>query len=175
MNLNFPNNPTISWIIRTKNEEKWLGKVLEVLYMQSRLDFEVILIDSGSTDKTLEIASFYPIRKIIKIDQQDFGYSYSLNIGISHAWGEFIGIISAHSLPISRNWYQDSFKNFSDKNVAGVTGTYSSLPDGAYNEKLWDIHNHINRINKDNFYMGFQKQDYYKQVSNTNFMFRKSL
>lgn len=48
-------NPLTSWIIRVKNEEKWIGMVLEELMLQSRLDFEILIIDSDSTDKTIEI------------------------------------------------------------------------------------------------------------------------
>lgn len=175
MNLDFPKKPTTTWVIRTKNEEKWIGRVLESLYMQSRLDFEVIIVDSGSTDNTLKIASKFPIRKIINLKQKDFSYGYALNIGIAEAWGDFIGIISAHSLPISNSWYQNAFSNFADPNIAGVAGTYSSLPDSNYEEKLWDTHYHINRINKENFYTGFTKENYFTKSSNTNFMLRKSL
>lgn len=175
MPITFPQKPTTSWIIRTKNEEKWLGKVLETMYMQSRLDFEIIIVDSGSADKTLQIVQEYPIRKIINIKQEDFSYGYALNIGISESWGDYIGILSAHSLPISRTWYQDGFSNFIDSNIAGVAGTYSALPDGAIEEKLWDTHYHINRLNKDNYFSGFTKENNFDKPSNTNFMLRKSL
>jgi len=175
MNLKYPQKPTTSWIIRTKNEEKWLPKVLETLYLQSRLDFEIIIVDSGSTDNTIQIANQFPIRRIIEIKQEDFSYGYALNLGISESWGDFVGILSAHSLPISRTWYQDAFSNFEDKMVAAVGGTYSALPDGVIEEKLWDTQYHINRLNDQNYYLGFQKENYYKTTSNTNFILRKTL
>ena len=73
-----------SIIIRTKNEEKWIGKVLEVLMQQSYKDFEIIVVDSGSTDRTLEIVKKYPI-KLIEIPQKDFTYPYALNVGCKSA------------------------------------------------------------------------------------------
>ena len=112
MNIEFPNNPTTSWVIRTKNEEKWVGKVLETLLMQSRLDFEIIIVDSGSQDNTLEILKNFPIRKLIQIKPENFQYAYALNLGIREAWGNYIGIISAHSLPVSRTWYKMLFVIF---------------------------------------------------------------
>lgn len=90
--------------------------------MQSRLDFEVIIVDSGSTDRTLEIAKDFPIRKVINLPESDFNYSYALNLGIKEFWGKYLGIISGHSLPVSRTWYEDAMKNFSDPKMAAVTG-----------------------------------------------------
>lgn len=164
--MNFYKHPTTSWVIRTQNEEKWLGKVLQSLFLQSRLDFEVIIVDSESTDKTLEIIQSYPIRKLIKIKSSTFNYSVTLNIGIKESWGKYIGIISGHSLPISRTWYQQAIENFRDQNVAAVTGNYHSLPDGSYEEKLLDLHFNINEL---------QKQHYCKWMTNTNAIIRKDL
>jgi glycosyltransferase involved in cell wall biosynthesis len=61
----FPKKPTTSWVIRTLNEEKWLPKVLEALFAQSRLDFEVIIVDNESNDTTLAVLYTFPIRKVI--------------------------------------------------------------------------------------------------------------
>lgn len=49
-------NPTVSIIIRTKNEEKYLGQVLEMIKRQTYRDFAIIIVDNCSSDKTLEIA-----------------------------------------------------------------------------------------------------------------------
>ncbi len=173
--LQFPKNPTTSWVIRTKNEEKWLAKVLETLFLQSRLDFEIIIVDSGSTDKTLEIASSFPIRKIMKILPEEFNYSYALNLGIQEAWGKYLGIISAHSLPISRTWYAEAFRNFADPKVACVGGQYTSLPDGSYNEKLGDLRYHIYRISQSDLFKGVQREEYFREITNTNCIIRKDL
>lgn len=175
LKLDFPKHPTTSWIIRTKNEEKWIGKVLEALLMQDRLDFEILIVDSGSTDHTLEITEKYPIRKIIKISPAEFQYAYALNLGIQESWGKYMGIISAHSLPSSRKWYSEAFKNFEDPKVAAVGGNYTSLPDGDYIEKLGDMIYHINQINEGNLFSGFQKDYAFTDFTNTNSMIRKDL
>ncbi len=166
MELNFPKNPTTSWIIRTKNEEKWLGEVLKSLFSQSRLDFEVIIVDSGSTDKTLEIIKDFPIRKIVSISPSDFNYSYALNLGIRESWGKYIGIISGHSLPVSRTWYQDAMINFDNPKVAAVTGHYHALPDGSIDEKLGDLYFDLKEL---------EKEHNSKNLTNTNAVLRKDL
>lgn len=174
--LDFPTNPTTSWIIRTKNEEKWLPKILEALFMQSRLDFEIIVVDSGSTDTTLEVVRSFPVRKIIEIKPEEFQYAYALNLGIQEAWGQYIGIISAHSLPASRDWYEKAFQNFADPLVACVGGQYSSLPDGSYTEKLGDLKYYISRVNEGiDLFAGIQKDEYFSDLSNTNLIIRKDL
>ncbi len=165
--MDFPKQPETSWIIRTLNEEKWLGKVLESLFLQSRLDFEIIIVDSGSTDKTLEIIESYPIRKVINIEPESFNYSRALNQGIKQAWGKYIGIISGHSLPVSRTWYEDAMRNFKNQKVAAVSGHYYSLPDGSYEEKLFDLR----FFNTRNLY----KQHFSKHMTNTNAIIRKNL
>jgi len=140
--VNFPTQPLLTWVIRTFNEEKWIDETLNALFMQSRLDFEIIVVDSGSTDLTLNIVNKYPIRKVFSIPHYAFNYSYALNIGISESWGELIGIISAHSVPSHRFWYENSLYHFENDTVAGVGGQFTALPDGTYEEKLGDIQYH---------------------------------
>lgn len=165
MEMNY-SNPRTSFVIRTFNEQLWLGNVLNALFTQSLLDFEVIIVDSGSTDSTLQIISCFPVRKVIKIKHNEFNYAYALNLGIQESKADFTGILSGHSLPTSRTWYSDGLKNFENKSVAGVTGYYSSLPDGSYEEKLFDI-SRGDEITK--------KTHYYPWMTNTNSIIRRKL
>lgn len=97
-----------SIIIRTYNEERYLGELLRTLNEQVLEDvsLEVILVDSGSTDKTLEIAKRHNCR-IIKITKTDFTFGYSLNIGCQEATGEILVFISGHCIPATRNWLKN--------------------------------------------------------------------
>ena len=56
--------PKISIIIRTKNEERWILKCLEQIKRQTLKDYEVILVDNNSTDKTVEKAHLAGVKKI---------------------------------------------------------------------------------------------------------------
>ena len=129
--------PETSIIIRTKNEEKWIGQCLKILSTQSYKNFEILIIDSGSTDRTLEIAKKYNTR-ILKIKPNEFSYPYALNYGCknSNATKYFV-FLSGHSLPISNSWLADGIQDFalSDK-VAGVYGCVWALPDGTIWEKI---------------------------------------
>ncbi|MDP3955072.1 MAG: glycosyltransferase [bacterium] len=166
--------PKVSIIIRTKNEEKWLGKVLEKLYQQTFQDFEIIIIDSGSTDKTLEIIEKFPV-KLIRIKPEEFNYSYSLNLGILQSKGKFLCILSGHSLPTKNTWLADGLKNFSDSQVAGVTGPYTALPDGSFSEKRGDFLDKLKKYIGMN-YSGYDKREkIYYPLTNTNAIVRKDL
>ena len=59
---------------------------------------EIIIVDSGSTDATLSIASRYPV-KILSIKPEEFSFGHSLNLGCAEASREFIVIASAHVYP----------------------------------------------------------------------------
>ncbi|TSC75399.1 MAG: rhamnosyltransferase [Parcubacteria group bacterium Gr01-1014_33] len=127
--------PETAIIIRTKNEEKWIGAVLKILVEQTYKSFEIIIVDSGSTDKTLEIAQKFPV-KVFTIPPQSFSYPYALNYGIARSSAtHYIIILSAHSLPVSRMWIEDGIRHLKEnKKVLGVYGPIASLPDATF----WD-------------------------------------
>jgi glycosyltransferase involved in cell wall biosynthesis len=124
-----------SIIIRTKNEEEWLGECLEMIFQQTYKNFEIIIVDSESSDGTLEIAKKYPV-KILNIKQEDFSFSYALNFGIKNSNAEkFIVILSAHSIPMSKYWLEKGIENFDKSNkIAGVYGPQKALPIST----IWD-------------------------------------
>ena len=125
-----------SIIIRTKNEQKWIGTVLEKLKNQTYKDFEIIIVDSGSTDNTLNIAKKYT-NHILHIEQKEFSYPYALNVGCGYANAtDYLVMLSAHSIPISDTWLQDGINDFVDDAVAGVYGNVWALPDATIWEKL---------------------------------------
>ncbi len=110
----------VSIIIRTKNEEEWIGHCLEMVFNQEQVDYEVILADNNSQDHTLEIASRYPIKKIVKIDHYLPGKA--LNNGIQFSQSEFIVCLSAHCIPKTKKWLHNLLINFGDDKIAGVYG-----------------------------------------------------
>jgi len=123
--------PLVSFVIRTKNEAKFIGKVLKYVFKQTYKNIEVVVVDSGSTDRTLQIVSQYPVR-VLKISPSKFNYSRALNFGISKSGGEFIVIISGHSVPISDDWLECGLRHFKSRQVGAVTGTYSEWPLGYF-------------------------------------------
>jgi len=118
----------ISIIIRTKNEQAHIREVFEMLKKQTVCDFEIIVVDSGSIDKTMDIVEEYNNvsnelkGKIssIKIKQEEFTYPYASNIGAKKAQGKYLCYLSGHSVPISNEWLSDGLKCFINDKIAGV-------------------------------------------------------
>lgn len=112
----------VSIIVRSFNEEKHIGRLLEGIASQKApFDWEVILVDSGSTDRTVEIAQSFDVQ-LVEISPKDFSFGYSLNKGIETARGKYCIFISAHCYPDDENWMLNLIKPFSDENIAIVYG-----------------------------------------------------
>lgn len=110
-----------SIVIRTLNEEKHLGNLLSAIKKQDYKDYEIIVVDSGSIDSTLEIAEKFKV-KIIKIESRDFTFGYSLNVGCKASRGRYLVFASAHVLPVDNKWLTNMLKPFEDGKIAMVYG-----------------------------------------------------
>ncbi|MEN8252141.1 MAG: glycosyltransferase family 2 protein [Patescibacteria group bacterium] len=124
-----------SIIIRTKNEERYLEQVLKKLKEQTYQNFEIIIVDDNSTDRTIEIAQKYNC-EIINIPRGKFTHPYSCNLGAEKAQGRYIVYLNGHSIPISQEWLEHGIKNFEDKKVAGVYAMIIAHKDGTLTDKL---------------------------------------
>jgi len=117
--------PSVSIIIRSKNEERWIGHCLRSVFSQTYNNFEVILIDNCSTDQTLRRAEAFPI-KILKI--QEFLPGKAINLGIRESTGKYIVCLSGHCIPTNSSWLENLIHDLKYDHVAGVYGRQQPLP-----------------------------------------------
>jgi 2-desacetyl-2-hydroxyethyl bacteriochlorophyllide A dehydrogenase len=115
------NRPEISVVIRTFNEEKFLPLLLDALKRQFEKNFETIVVDSGSMDRTREIAA-QKADKLLPIESHNFTFGHSLNVGIQEAAGRYIAIVSAHTLPFDEHWLGKLVEPLHDSDTAMVYG-----------------------------------------------------
>lgn len=82
-----------------------MPELLETFSGQNTLgyDIEVVIVDSGSTDSTLDIARRYDCR-ITNINKDEFTFGRSLNIGCDFAKGDILVFLSGHCIPASEKW-----------------------------------------------------------------------
>lgn len=110
-------NYKISVAIRTYNEQKHIGEVLESLERQTYRNFEIIIVDSDSTDDTLKIVSSYNVR-VVHIRKEDFNYSYASNVCVNNANGDIVCFLSGHSVPVKRTFLAFQFSLCTAKHFA---------------------------------------------------------
>jgi len=115
----------ISIIIRTKNEERWITQCLGGLFNQNYKDFEVIIVDNESDDKTIEKVRQFNIKKVVTC--KDYLPGKALNIGIRESCGDFIVCLSGHCIPVDDKWLTNLLKNFDDPSIAGVYGRQEAM------------------------------------------------
>ena len=114
----------ISIIIRTKNEERWIGSCLDAISRQTLEDHEVILVDNQSVDKTVAKALQYDVR-LVTIDQYRPGAA--INRGIEASSGEIVVCLSGHCIPVDEHWLENLVRELDDETVAGVYGRQEPL------------------------------------------------
>lgn len=121
----------VSVVIPVKNEAHHIGQCIDAVLNQAvTLEYEIIAIDSGSTDNTLEIIKRFPAVKLVQIEPEEFGHGITRNLGGQTARGECIVFLNADALPVDENWLApliDAVK--SDDRVAGAYSRHLPRPD----------------------------------------------
>lgn len=126
---------TASILLRLKNEAKHVGSVMRALATQTFSDYEIVVVDSGSTDGTLDIVSAYPI-KLVQIRPEQFSYGYALNVGAQHATGRYIVGLSGHSIPTGDRWLEHLIEACSPPWAAASYSRLVPYPGGPWRYNL---------------------------------------
>ncbi|MCF6277569.1 MAG: glycosyltransferase [Anaerolineales bacterium] len=122
-----------SVVIRAYNEGKYIGRLLQGIQQQTLENVEVILVDSGSTDKTVAIAESYGT-KIVHISPEEFTFGRSLNYGVRVAQGKFVVNVSAHCYPVFPDWLEQLLTPFENENLAVSYGKQRGGETNWYSE-----------------------------------------
>lgn len=127
--------PEVSIVVRAFNEERHLPALFDALDRQDFRDFEVVLVDSGSFDRTREIAAARGAR-VVKIASHDFTFGHSLNAGIKESAGRFIVVVSAHTQPVGASWLGALVAPLSEEKTAMVYGRQMTKEDARFSERM---------------------------------------
>ena len=115
-------DPAISALIRCRNEEQGIGRLIDALRTQTIADsIEIVVIDSGSTDRTLDELGSRGIRPL-EIKPHEFSYGRALNIAANAATAKLCVSISAHARPKDDGWTERMVASFEDERVACAFG-----------------------------------------------------
>jgi rhamnosyltransferase len=123
--------PVATVLIRTKDEAESIGKLLAILARQTIADrLETVMVDSGSTDRTVAIARAAGGVRIIEMPAREFTFGRSLNIGSDAASAPLVIALSAHAFPEDDGWAERMVAAFDDERVACACGARTD-PFGA--------------------------------------------
>lgn len=121
-------SPKLSIVIRCRNEAKSLRNVLAALAAQRcDFDWEVVVVDNESEDESRLVAEESGAR-VVTIARREFTYGKAINLGVSHARGELVMLLSAHALPIGSYFLTSAVAPFDDPQLAAARCLLVSNP-----------------------------------------------
>ena len=121
---NVPRESALSVIIPAYNAERTLYSCLGALHDQSlpKRDYEIVVVDDGSTDDTSKIAKEFNVKYLFQTNQ---GPATARNKGVSAAQGTIVLFTDSDCIP-DYNWIEEMVSPFNDPDVAGVKGAYKT-------------------------------------------------
>lgn len=155
----------VSIIIPTKNAGSSFRGVLDAVFTQKTdLEYEVICVDSGSKDDTVETIKSFPCR-LFQIEPEEFGHGKTRNFGAQQGSGEYIVFITQDALPASKTWLQNLVEAMKlDSMVVGGFGIHYVYPDCNILDKR-DITAHFASFGEENKVLYIDDQKRYEEDS----------
>ena len=170
----------VSVVIRTRDIEDKLFKLLSMLAAQTIKPEQIVIVDNYSCERSLKNMKSFLLKakkklftsetaiRLVALPDELFSHAYSTNLGVYFADNEFVCITNGHSLPISRQWLENGLIHFENPKIAGVSGYFLPLSNASLWEKLqhfiWVLERKGTNILKREFYF-----------STINCILRKSL
>lgn len=141
--------PKVSIIVPTYNVERYLEQCLGSIQRQTLHDIEVICINDGSTDGSLEILKEYASDddRFIIIDKENGGYGKAMNVGLDRATGEYIGIVEPDDF-VPLNMYEDLYKVASENQLDFVKADFYRFTTDECTQDIHLVYNHLDKEGK---------------------------
>lgn len=124
-------DPLVTIVMRSFNEGWALRETLPALNRQDYRNWELIVIDSGSTDGSVEMIREFRPKHFIQIKPDEYIPGRVLNRGLSLAGGDIVIFLNADATPQGHSWLRPLIAPLQDKNVAAVFGRQIPRPDCA--------------------------------------------
>jgi len=123
----------LSVVIPTKNAGPLLQQVLEgIISQKTNWSFEVLVVDSGSTDGTVELVKRNLSVRLLEIPASEFGHGKTRNLAIANTKGDFIAMLTQDALPENQSWLAELVNTIEiDTRIAGVFGRHIAYPDAS--------------------------------------------
>jgi cellulose synthase/poly-beta-1,6-N-acetylglucosamine synthase-like glycosyltransferase len=106
---------------------------LDSLIAQKNTNFEIIVVDGGSTDCTTDLIKQYPI-KFVR-ESKKSGISAARNLGISNSKGDIVVFLDDDAI-VEKDWLECLVKPFEDERIAGVSGKVIPITNTLFNREF---------------------------------------
>ena len=138
--------PKVSIIVPIYNVEDYLVECMESVVRQTLEDIEIICINDGSTDHSLEILQKYAEMdsRIIVVDKKNEGYGIGMNIGLDRATGEYVGIVEPDDY-VPLNMYEDLYLKAKEYELDFVKADFYRFKT-AENGNMECVYNHLTML-----------------------------
>jgi glycosyltransferase involved in cell wall biosynthesis len=127
-----PENPHVSVVVPALNEENFLGKNLQSILNQDYRNFELIVVDNGSTDRTAEIAEKFGAKVIVNFEK---GVGAARQAGFAAAKGKIIATTDADNI-LPKNWLSHVNKQFENNKEMVAYGGLFRLYSGPLSARI---------------------------------------
>ena len=148
--------PKISIVIPVYNAEKTIKRTLEAIYKNSFKDFEVIIVNDGSTDNSVEIIKKYPVKIF---HQKNLGVSEARNAGVKNSNSDLILFVDSDVILPKKTLGKvyETFKNNKINILQGIPDSESYYRDMISDYENLYLHHHFSKQNNtlNSFYTGF--------------------
>ena len=136
----------VSIIVPTYNVEMYLDECLESLQRQTLKDIEIICVNDGSKDNSLEIIKKYAENdpRFVIIDKENGGYGKAMNIGLDKATGEYIGIVEPDDF-VPLYMYEDLYNVAKENDLDLLKADFYRFTRSEENGDMNLVYNHLDR------------------------------
>ncbi len=136
----------VSIIIPTYNVEMYLDECLESVKRQTLGDIEIICVNDGSTDNSLEIIKKYAENdsRFVIIDKKNGGYGKAMNVGLERATGEYIGIVEPDDF-VPLYMYEDLYNIAKENQLDMVKADFYRFTRSEENGNMSLVYNHLDK------------------------------
>jgi glycosyltransferase involved in cell wall biosynthesis len=144
------NNPKVTVLMPAYNAALYIDEAIKSVLEQTFTDFELLIINDGSTDETPEIINTYHDERIIVVNQQNKGVAAALNTGLTYARAPYIARFDADDIcmPNRLKVQYDFITAYPEYSVIGSAADYIDAdghfifthhPDGHLNEEIQQL------------------------------------
>ena len=172
--------PLISVIIPLFNKEKFISDTLNSLLIQDFYDFEIVVIDDGSTDSSVEVVRSFDDKRIRLFKKSNGGVSSARNLGIMKSCGEYLFFLDADDVVLKNSFstFSNLIDSFPNEMIFATNFLYSDGSDEyVYCRKLKQgvVINPYKDIFLLNIFLRFGNFLFHRSLTNINCMLNESI